>query len=139
MNITVTGVTKRFGAFTARDDVSLRVSSGELVALIGPSGSGQTTPLRIIAGLEVPDAGGIRFGDIVRQRDGRDGIEVVVRHVLGAGPRVRLELERRDGHGVLEADLSRETYRALDLRVGGAAFARPRALRVYVDDPCLSA
>jgi hypothetical protein len=50
------------------------------------------------------------------------------------GPRVRLELERRDGAGVLEADLSREVYHALGLRAGEAAFVRPRSVRVYAGD-----
>ena len=53
------GVTKRFGTFTALDDVSLAVESGSLTALLGPSGSGKSTLLRVIAGLEQPDTGEI--------------------------------------------------------------------------------
>ncbi len=59
MSILVRNVTKRFGDFTALDDVSLEVESGSLTALLGPSGSGKSTLLRIIAGLEWPDAGEI--------------------------------------------------------------------------------
>ena len=59
MSILVKNVSKRFGDFTALDDVSLEVESGSLTALLGPSGSGKSTLLRIIAGLEVPDAGEI--------------------------------------------------------------------------------
>jgi len=51
------GVTKRFGAATAVDDVSLEIASGEFVALLGPSGCGKTTLLRMMAGLEFPDQG----------------------------------------------------------------------------------
>jgi sulfate transport system ATP-binding protein len=61
VGITVEHLTKRFGSFTAADDVSFEVRSGELVALLGPSGGGKSTILRMIAGLETPDAGTVRF------------------------------------------------------------------------------
>jgi sulfate transport system ATP-binding protein len=51
------GIVKRFGDFTALDDVSVEVEAGSLTALLGPSGSGKSTLLRVIAGLEQPDAG----------------------------------------------------------------------------------
>ncbi|TMA24859.1 MAG: sulfate ABC transporter ATP-binding protein, partial [Deltaproteobacteria bacterium] len=63
MKIEVRGIRKQFGALSVLDDVSLDVTSGDLVALLGPSGSGKTTLLRIIAGLEFPEAGSVWFGD----------------------------------------------------------------------------
>ena len=59
MSIVISGISKRFGDFTALDDVSLEVESGSLTALLGPSGSGKSTLLRVIAGLEQPDSGEI--------------------------------------------------------------------------------
>src|SRR3954465_2933036 len=67
MKIALHEVTRRFGAFTALDNVNLDIHSGELVALLGPSGSGKTTLLRIIAGLDWPDQGEVHF-------DGEDAL-----------------------------------------------------------------
>jgi multiple sugar transport system ATP-binding protein len=61
--IRLEGVTKAFGAVTAVDDVSLRVSDGEFLVLVGPSGCGKSTLLRMIAGLEDVTAGEILIGD----------------------------------------------------------------------------
>src|SRR5947208_5190853 len=63
MSIRIADVSKRFGAFTALDRVSVDIASGSLTALLGPSGSGKTTLLRVIAGLEVPDQGSVRYGE----------------------------------------------------------------------------
>jgi spermidine/putrescine transport system ATP-binding protein len=51
------GVTKRFGAMVAVDDVTIEVARGEFFSLLGPSGCGKTTSLRMIAGFEEPDDG----------------------------------------------------------------------------------
>ena len=55
----VRNVSRRFGEFTAVDDVSFSVSAGEFFTLLGPSGCGKTTLLRMIAGFDLPDAGAI--------------------------------------------------------------------------------
>lgn len=59
----VRGIHKRFGAFTALNDVSLDIAAGELVCLLGPSGCGKTTLLRCIAGLERQDRGTLYIGE----------------------------------------------------------------------------
>jgi len=55
VSIEIKNITKRFGNFTALDNVSLNIPEGKLTALLGPSGSGKTTLLRVIAGLERAD------------------------------------------------------------------------------------
>jgi sulfate/thiosulfate transport system ATP-binding protein len=62
MSIVVESVSKRFGDFTALNDVSLSVRDGSLTALLGPSGGGKSTLLRVIAGLEQPDTGRVMIG-----------------------------------------------------------------------------
>jgi len=59
MSIEISDVSKKFGSFTALADVTLDVPNGGLTALLGPSGGGKSTLLRIIAGLETADAGSV--------------------------------------------------------------------------------
>ncbi len=66
--VEVRGLTKRFGPVVAVEDLSLAVAEGEILALLGPSGCGKTTVLRIVAGLERPDAGRVLLA-------GRDATE----------------------------------------------------------------
>ena len=61
--ISVRGITKRYGAFTALDAVDLDIASGEFITLLGPSGSGKTTLLMVLAGFIRPDSGTLLFGD----------------------------------------------------------------------------
>ena len=61
MGITVSGINKSFGDFVALHDVDLVVPTGGLTALLGPSGGGKSTLLRIIAGLEFPDTGTVEI------------------------------------------------------------------------------
>jgi multiple sugar transport system ATP-binding protein len=67
------GVTKRFGDTTAVDDLSLTVSDGELLVLLGSSGCGKTTALRMVAGLEQVSEGTVSIGDrVVNDIDPKD-------------------------------------------------------------------
>jgi sulfate/thiosulfate transport system ATP-binding protein len=61
MSIDITGVTKKFGDFVALDDVNVSIPTGQLTALLGPSGGGKSTLLRIIAGLDSADTGTINI------------------------------------------------------------------------------
>jgi ABC-2 type transport system ATP-binding protein len=57
MTITVTGLTKRYGATTAVHDISLRIAPGKVTGFLGPNGSGKSTTIRMILGLDRPTAG----------------------------------------------------------------------------------
>jgi iron(III) transport system ATP-binding protein len=63
--LTISNLTKAFGAQRALDDVSLAVDDGQFVAILGPSGCGKTTLLRQIAGFDHPDGGSIAIGDAI--------------------------------------------------------------------------
>jgi multiple sugar transport system ATP-binding protein len=65
MRVRFEGIVKRFGAHAALRDIDLEVHAGECLVLLGPSGCGKTTLLRLLAGLETPDAGKLWIGDRV--------------------------------------------------------------------------
>src|SRR3954462_13004723 len=65
--IEIRNLTKRYGDFTAVDDLSLTVARGEIFGFLGPNGAGKTTTIRILAGLSLPTTGDIRV----------DGVDVV--------------------------------------------------------------
>src|SRR5881398_1084743 len=64
MSIKISGVTKKFGDFVALEDVSVDLPTGQLTALLGPSGGGKSTLLRIVAGLETADTGSVEIEGI---------------------------------------------------------------------------
>ncbi|MEL6206080.1 MAG: ABC transporter ATP-binding protein [Pseudomonadota bacterium] len=61
-DVALQGVTRRFGKTVAVSDVSMQIADGAFVVLLGPTGAGKTTTLRLISGLDRPDAGDIRIG-----------------------------------------------------------------------------
>jgi sulfate transport system ATP-binding protein len=75
-------LTKRFGSFTALDDVSIEVPAGSLTALLGPSGSGKSTLLRVIAGLERPETGTVELDgvDVSGHAAQKRGVGFVFQH-----------------------------------------------------------
>lgn len=81
--LSVTAVTKRFGARTVLNAVSLEVGAGEYVAVVGDSGIGKSTLLNVIAGLEPPDSGKIRFEGRDFSTLGDDALTLLRRDCFG--------------------------------------------------------
>jgi len=114
-------IARSFNGQQAVDHVSFEVRPGELVALVGASGSGKTTTLRIVAGYEQPDSGRILFGgqDITRLGPARRGFGMVFQHYalfphMSVIDNVAFGLEAR---GVRRAERRQAAGAALD-RVG---------------------
>ncbi|WP_159998099.1 ABC transporter ATP-binding protein [Roseomonas sp. 18066] len=64
MQLSVTGIVRRFGTVAALGGVDLDVAEGEFLTILGPSGSGKTTLLKAIAGFEIPDEGAVTLGGL---------------------------------------------------------------------------
>ncbi|MBE9636376.1 ABC transporter ATP-binding protein [Salipiger mangrovisoli] len=77
--ITLSNITKRFGDTLALDDVSMTVPNGAFVVLLGPTGAGKTTTLRLVSGLDQPDAGRIEIGgtDVTRMTPAQRNVAMV--------------------------------------------------------------
>lgn len=75
------GLTRRYGALLALDDLSFSVQAGQVLGFVGPNGAGKTTAMRIVLGLLEPDAGTVRF-------DGRP-VDAALRRRIGYMPEER--------------------------------------------------
>jgi len=123
--LTVEHASRRFANGTqALTDVSLRVGAGDFVALLGPSGCGKSTPLRLIAGLDAPDAGTVRWDAGVPGSVGYVFQDATLLPWASAADNVRLRLRGE------RAAVSAPRAAAALARVGLAGFehARPREL-----------
>ncbi|MEA2624201.1 MAG: type transport system ATP-binding protein, partial [Candidatus Binatota bacterium] len=100
--IDIEGLTKRYGTFTAVDDLTLRVERGEIFGFLGPNGAGKTTTIRMMMGLLLPTCGSIRLGghDLAT-----DGIEA--KRISGFVPDRPFLYEKLTAHEILRfcADL----------------------------------
>ncbi|PKN90830.1 MAG: ABC transporter ATP-binding protein [Chloroflexi bacterium HGW-Chloroflexi-6] len=113
-------LTKRFGALTAVDDLSLEVRAGEIFGFLGPNGAGKTTAIQMMCGLISPDAGEVLIGGIpVRGGEAATRVRVGVcpqenilwdkltcleqLEFIGEAYGVRSSLARQHGFGLLEA------------------------------------
>ena len=80
VSLRVEHVTKRFGEFTAVDDLSFQVRRGRVFGFLGPNGAGKTTTIRMIVGITAPDEGRIEYGFLrdegggMRDEDGGMGL-----------------------------------------------------------------
>ncbi len=127
--VQLAAVTKRFGAVTAVDAVTLAIHRGEFFSLLGPSGCGKTTTLRLLAGLEEPDAGDVRLlGAVVnRRRPYERPVAMVFQNYalfphLDVRRNVAFGLEQRH---VAAADIQARVRRALELvRLDPDVYAR---------------
>jgi putative ABC transport system ATP-binding protein len=150
------GVTKRFGARTVLNDVSLEVAAGEYVAILGESGIGKSTLLNAIAGLEPVDSGRIFFGEqeltrldddaLTRLRRERYGFVFQAFHVLPqltVGQNVALPLLLR---GMEDNGRVRRLLAAVGLsgreassprELSGGELQRVAVARALVGDPSL--
>mgnify|MGYP003119976684 FL=1 len=128
--IVIEHVTKRFGDFTAVDDIDMTFADGEVACLLGPSGCGKTTLMRILAGLERPTEGRILFGgkDVTRLPPRKRNVGMVFQYPVmypTLSVSENLELPMRHDRSVSTIERKRrvdEVLDVLDLRALAGAF-----------------
>jgi ABC-2 type transport system ATP-binding protein len=111
--IEIRALTKRYGDFTAVDQLSLDAAAGNIFGFLGPNGAGKTTTIRIIAGLSLPTSGSVRVG----------GIDVLAepvraKSIMGYVPDRPYLYEKLTGRELLHfvADLYRKDWRTCEPR-----------------------
>jgi spermidine/putrescine transport system ATP-binding protein len=130
-DLVLSSLSKRFGSFTAVDDLDLVIPQGSFFALLGPSGCGKTTTLRMVAGLEDPSAGSIHIGssDITYVKPYRRPVNTVFQSYalfphLTVWENVAFGLKRRR-----QGDVRREVDSVLELtELGALASRKPNQL-----------
>ena len=120
--LSLNSISKRFGATTAVADVSVMVEEGEFFGLLGPSGCGKTTTLRIVAGLESPDAGAVEFAgrDITNLPPEQRGFGMVFQNYalfphLNVFENVAFGLRARSRRDINPTEIKPKVQRALEL------------------------
>jgi sulfate transport system ATP-binding protein len=73
--------------------------------------------------------------DVARERNGFESIEAVIAYIQAVGPNVKLQLNRTDNGQLLEAELSKDRQRELNLKTGERVYVKPRQVRVFIADP----
>ena len=118
-DVEVANLTKRFGDFTAVDDVSFSIPRGEFFSLLGPSGCGKTTIMRMISGFEHPTSGSVRIAgrDMAGIKPYQRPTNLVFQHLslfphLSVGRNISFGLEMA---GVPKAEVRRQVAEMLDL------------------------
>jgi ABC-type Fe3+/spermidine/putrescine transport system ATPase subunit len=127
--LALSGITKRFGDHVAVDNLTIEIPAGELLALIGASGSGKTTTLRIAAGYESPDSGSVMLGgkDITQFAPQKREFGMVFQHYalfphMNVAQNVAFGLEARRVPRAARLDKARVALQSVGL---GGADARP--------------
>jgi putrescine transport system ATP-binding protein len=131
--IRIRNVSKRFGDFTAVDDVSLDIGKGELFSILGGSGCGKTTLLRMLAGFEAPSAGTIEIDghDVTRQPPYERPVNMMFQS-YALFP--HMNVERNIGYGLVKDGLAKaEIARRVDemlalVQLGDFRHRRPTQL-----------
>jgi ABC-2 type transport system ATP-binding protein len=95
--IEIRNLTKRYGGFTAVDDISLDVARGAIFGFLGPNGAGKTTTIRILAGLSLPSSGSVRVNGLDVTKDG-----VRVKAITGYIPDRPFLYEKLTGRELLQ-------------------------------------
>jgi multiple sugar transport system ATP-binding protein len=129
VSLALRGLTKRFGSVVAVNGASLDVNSGEFLVIVGESGCGKTTTLRLIAGLETPDSGAI-FIDGVPINDvpaGKRGVQMIFQS-YALWPHMKIFDEKRYTNLTLPLKIRKWSAEKID------EFLRPLAQKLGIDE-----
>ncbi len=129
VSLSLRGVAKKFGSVSAVNGANLDVQSGELLVIIGESGCGKTTTLRLIAGLETPDSGAIFIGGVPVNDVpvGRRNVQMIFQN-FALWPHMRVFDEKTYTNLTLPLKVRKWTADKI------AEFLRPIARRVGIED-----